>query len=103
MANATTDDQELIINDINPETAITPPEAAEIPIPVAEEAAIFEDRVITVDRVSRTQKGGRRLRFRAIVVVGDRKGNIGLGVGKSNEITGAVTKATYNAKKHIIT
>jgi small subunit ribosomal protein S5 len=67
------------------------------------ESAPLEDRVITVDRVSRTQKGGRRLRFRALVVVGDRKGSVGLGIGKSNEIASAVAKATYNAKKRIVT
>lgn len=68
-----------------------------------EPARPLEERVISLDRVSRTQKGGRRLRFRAVVVVGDRQGNVGLGVGKSNEITSAVAKATYNAKKHVFT
>lgn len=63
----------------------------------------LEERVISLDRVSRTQKGGRRMRFRAVVVIGDRQGNVGLGVGKSNEITTAVAKATYNAKKYLFT
>src|SRR6266540_2033277 len=63
----------------------------------------FEERVISIDRVSRTQKGGRRLRFRALVVVGDKQGTVGIGVGKSNEITSAVAKAAFDAKKHLIT
>jgi small subunit ribosomal protein S5 len=73
--------------------------------PVAEtnQQRQLEERVISVDRVSRTQKGGRRMRFRAVVVLGDRQGNVGLGVGKSNEITTAVAKATYNAKKYLFT
>ncbi len=63
----------------------------------------LEERVISVDRVSRTQAGGRRMRFRALVVVGDRQGTLGIGIGKSNEIAAAVSKATSDAKKHTFT
>lgn len=70
---------------------------------IVEDKTPLEERVISVDRVSRTQKGGRRMRFRAMVVVGDRRGNVGLGIGKSNEITGAVAKATAKAKKNMFT
>lgn len=62
----------------------------------------FEERVIEVSRVSRTVKGGRRIRFRALVVVGDRKGRVGMGLGKSNEVTGAVQKASTRARKSMI-
>lgn len=61
------------------------------------------DKVITVDRVSRTQAGGRRIRFRALVVVGDGQGNVGLGTGKSSEVVSAVAKATAQAKKKMFT
>lgn len=62
----------------------------------------FEEKVIEVARVSRTVKGGRRLRFRALVVIGDRAGRVGLGLGKANEVNIAVNKAVSNAKKNII-
>lgn len=63
----------------------------------------FEERVIEVSRVSRTVKGGRRIRFRALVVVGDRNGKVGMGLGKSNEVTGAVQKASTRARKALVT
>lgn len=63
----------------------------------------LEERVISVGRVSRTQKGGRRMRFRALVVVGDKKGTLGLGLGKSGEVVAAVAKATTQAKKNMFT
>jgi len=62
----------------------------------------FEEEVLSIDRVTRVVAGGRRLRFRAIVVVGDKKGKIGLGTGKSNEVVCAVQKATRKAKQNLI-
>lgn len=63
----------------------------------------FDERVIHVNRVARVVKGGRRFRFQALVVVGDRKNKVGIGVSKGADVTAAVTKATDVAKKHMIT
>jgi small subunit ribosomal protein S5 len=63
----------------------------------------FEERVVAVDRISRTVAGGRRMRFRALVVVGDRNGRVGVGIAKSNEVASATAKATKKAKKSLIT
>lgn len=63
----------------------------------------FDERVVHVDRVARVVKGGRRFRFRALVVVGDRKNRVGVGTAKGADVTAAVTKATEVAKKHFIT
>lgn len=62
----------------------------------------FEETTLSVDRVTRVVKGGRRMRFRAVVVVGDKKGRVGIGTGKSNEVIGAVQKATAVAKRDMI-
>lgn len=62
----------------------------------------FEEEVIQIDRVTRVVKGGRRLRFRATVVIGNKKGKVGVGIGKSTEVTGAISKAIAEAKKHLI-
>ena len=61
----------------------------------------YEERVIEIARVSRVAKGGRRIRFRALVVLGNRNGKIGMGVAKANEVAEAVKKATARAKKQI--
>lgn len=63
----------------------------------------FEEEVIQIDRVTRVVKGGRRLRFRATVAIGNKKGKVGVGVGKSTEVTGAIQKAISKAKKNLIT
>lgn len=63
----------------------------------------FEELVINVDRVSRVVKGGRRFRFKALVVVGDRKNKVGVGVAKGADVQVAIAKATEVAKKHLIT
>ena len=63
----------------------------------------FEELVINIDRVSRVVKGGRRFRFKALVVVGDRKNKVGVGVAKGADVQAAVQKATDVAKKHMIT
>ncbi len=97
-------DPEIIISQPTADTtiaAVTP--MVEIPEEKIETVAPqLEERVMAIDRVSRTKKGGRRLRFRATVVVGDRQGNVGIGVGKSSEISNAVTKAAAKAKKGLI-
>ncbi|OGJ58250.1 30S ribosomal protein S5 [Candidatus Peribacteria bacterium RIFCSPLOWO2_12_FULL_55_15] len=62
----------------------------------------FAETTLSVDRVTRVVKGGRRMRFRAIVVVGDRKGRVGLGTGKANEVQVAVKKATRHARKNMV-
>lgn len=68
-----------------------------------EEPKQFEELVINIDRVSRVVKGGRRFRFKALVVVGDRKNKVGVGVAKGADVQAAVAKATDVAKKHMIT
>lgn len=70
---------------------------------VAPEEKQFDERVVHVDRVARVVKGGRRFRFRALVVVGDRKHRVGVGSAKGADVTAAVTKATEVAKKHFVT
>ncbi|UPA22797.1 30S ribosomal protein S5 [Candidatus Peribacteria bacterium] len=62
----------------------------------------FTETTLSVDRVTRVVKGGRRMRFRAIVVVGNKKGKVGLGTGKANEVQSAVQKATKDAKRKMI-
>lgn len=68
----------------------------------APEEKQFDERVIHVNRVARVVKGGRRFRFQALVVVGDRKNKVGVGVSKGADVTAAVTKATDVAKKNMI-
>ncbi len=63
----------------------------------------FEERVVSVDRISRTVAGGRRIRFRVLVVVGNKNGQVGVGLAKSNEVASATTKAVKKAKKQLIT
>ena len=62
----------------------------------------FEERVVTINRVTKVVKGGRRFRFAALVVIGDKKGNVGFGTGKSQEVPEAIKKAVENAKKNMI-
>ena len=66
------------------------------------EEKVFEEQTIAIDRVSRTVKGGRRLRFKALVVVGDKKSRIGVGVSKGRDVQQAIEKATDVAKKNLI-
>ncbi|HEU5004686.1 MAG TPA: 30S ribosomal protein S5 [Candidatus Saccharimonadales bacterium] len=61
----------------------------------------FDERVVYVNRVARVVKGGRRFRFQALVVIGDHKGQVGIGVSKGADVQAAVTKATDVAKKHL--
>ncbi len=67
------------------------------------EPSEYEEEVLQIDRVTRVVKGGRRLRFRATVVVGNRKGKVGVGIGKSTEVVGAIKKAIHQAKKDFVT
>ncbi|CAL0313908.1 unnamed protein product [Lupinus luteus] len=62
----------------------------------------FEERVVQVRRVTKVVKGGKQMRFRAIVVVGDKKGNVGVGVGKAKEVIAAVQKSAIDARRNII-
>ncbi|MFC1686377.1 30S ribosomal protein S5 [Patescibacteria group bacterium] len=61
----------------------------------------FFEEVAQIDRVTRVVKGGRRFRFRAVVVIGDRKGRVGFGVRKGNDVSEAIKSATNKAKKNI--
>ena len=62
----------------------------------------IEDRVVEINRVTKVVKGGRNLRFSALVVVGDRNGHVGVGTGKAQEVPEAIRKAVESAKKNMI-
>ena len=63
---------------------------------------LLEEKVISINRVTKVAKGGRNFRFAATVVVGDKKGQVGLGTGKSKEVPDAIKKAIQNAESNII-
>jgi small subunit ribosomal protein S5 len=63
----------------------------------------FDERVVHIDRVARVVKGGRRFRFRALVVIGDHKNKVGIGTAKGADVTAAVSKAVDVAKKNLVT
>nr|QCI07656.1 ribosomal protein S5 [Nitophyllum punctatum] len=62
----------------------------------------WEEKVVQVKRVTKVVKGGKKLSFRAVLVIGNEKGQIGVGVGKASDVIGAVKKGVTDAKKHII-
>ena len=67
-----------------------------------EQVSEFKERLVAVNRVSKTVKGGRNMRFSALVVVGDENGRVGAGMGKAAEIPEAIRKANEDAKKHLV-
>ena len=67
----------------------------------AQQAPELEERVVYINRVSKVVKGGRRFGLTALVVVGDRNGNVGVGMGKSAEVPMAISKASLDAKKNM--
>ena len=69
---------------------------------VEESEILFEEKVISIRRVTKVVKGGKNLRFSAAVVVGDKKGQVGLGTGKAREVPLAIKKAVTDAKKNIV-
>ena len=67
------------------------------------EAREFDERVIQVNRVSKKTTGGNRMSFSVLVVVGDKKGRVGVGLGKARDVASSIRKASSYAKKHLIT
>lgn len=62
----------------------------------------FEEKIVAIKRISKTTKGGRMMRFSALVIIGDKKGTVGFGMGKSNEVPDAIKKAIKNANNNLI-
>src|SRR3954471_15435061 len=67
-----------------------------------QEESEFEDKVIHINRCAKVVKGGRRFSFAAIVVIGDKKGQVGIGLGKAGEVPEAIKKAGKQAKKNLL-
>ena len=62
----------------------------------------WEERVVQVKRVTKVVKGGKKLSFRAVIIVGNEKGQVGVGIGKATDVIGAVKKGVTDAKKNIV-
>ncbi|MGB3496212.1 MAG: 30S ribosomal protein S5 [Elainellaceae cyanobacterium] len=68
-----------------------------------EKESEWQERVVQIRRVTKVVKGGKTLSFRAVVVVGNERGQVGVGVGKASDVIGAVRKGVADAKKHLVT
>lgn len=99
------------INEVKKETVAPDAQASKKPSfkdkkgdrkPVRREDSEFDKRVVSVRRVQKVVKGGRTLRFSALVVVGDGKGKVGIALGKAKEVSLAIEKATTMAKKSMV-
>lgn len=69
---------------------------------VKEKESDWKERVVQIRRVTKVVKGGKKLSFRAIVVVGNERGQVGVGVGKASDVIGAVRKGVADGKKHLV-
>lgn len=67
-----------------------------------DEESSWTEKVAQVNRVTKVVKGGKKLSFRAVIIVGNEKGQVGVGIGKATDVIGAVKKGVANAKKHIV-
>lgn len=67
-----------------------------------EKEAGWQEKIVQIRRVTKVVKGGKKLSFRAVVIVGDGQGQVGVGVGKSSDVVGAVKKATVDSKKYLL-
>nr|ARO90977.1 30S ribosomal protein S5 [Corynoplastis japonica] len=67
-----------------------------------EQEVKWQERVVQIRRVTKVVKGGKKLSFRAIVVIGNEKGQVGVGVGKANDVIGAVRKGVTDGSKHLV-
>jgi small subunit ribosomal protein S5 len=70
--------------------------------PYVKEEKLFEEKVVHIGRVTKVVKGGKRFSFAALVVIGDRKGNVGFGSGKASEVPDAIKKGIEDAKKNMV-